>query len=448
MNIVQENIDGLNAILKVEIEENDYAGKVSSFLKKQQKTAQMHGFRPGKVPFGMIKKMYGVNAKVEEIQKAVNARLFKFIEEEKLDVLGQPIPKEDKQVIDWNTQKDFTFQYEVGLSPEFDVKLTAKKKFTAYDIQPDENLIDKYVEEISMRYGTVGSGDVVEEKDIVVADIAELEGGEAKENGVAKLANVSVEKASDVFKKQLVGAKIDAEFTVNIKEVYEGLEGGASLMGVDTAELEAAGNEFSVKVVSVSRMQAAELNQELFNKVYGEGTVSSIEEFRTKLSDEAKGMLDGQGKSKLRNDVVEYLLDSVKFDLPDSFLKRFIQATAKEPVTLEQIEADYDQHSNTFRWQLIENKLITTYELKVSDEEVKGKAKEMIAANFKQYGQEVADEDLDTYAATVLAKEDERQKLYNELYSDKILELVKEKCKIDVKGVTYDEFVKLSAKAK
>ena len=175
-----------------------------SFLKKQQKTAQMQGFRPGKVPFGMIKKMYGVNAKVEEIQKAVNARLFKFIEEEKLDVLGQPIPKEDKQVIDWNTQKDFTFQYEVGLSPEFDVKLTAKKKFTAYDIQPDENLIDKYVEEISMRYGTVGSGDVVEEKDIVVADIAELESGEAKENGVAKLANVSVEKAI----KDPVGAGI------------------------------------------------------------------------------------------------------------------------------------------------------------------------------------------------------------------------------------------------
>ena len=155
MNIIQENVDALNAVLKVEVEEKDYADKVNQFLKKQQKTAAMQGFRPGKVPFGLIKKMYGVNAKVEEIQKVINEGIFKYIEDEKLDVLGQPLPKEDEQQIDWSAQKEFTFQYELGLSPEINVKLTANKKFISYDIQPDENLIDKYVEEITMRYGTV-----------------------------------------------------------------------------------------------------------------------------------------------------------------------------------------------------------------------------------------------------------------------------------------------------
>ncbi len=446
MNIIQENVDALNAVLKVEVTEKDYADQVNQFLKKQQKSASMQGFRPGKVPFGLIKKMYGVNAKVEEIQKLINQSIFKYIEDEKLDVLGQPLPKEVDENIDWNTQKEFVFEYDLGLSPEINVKLTGNKKFISYDIQPDENLIDKYVDEITSRYGKVGTGDVVEAKDIVVSDIAELENGKIKEGGVAKLANVSVERATDDFKKKLIGLKPDAELTVNVAEIYGGVSEAATLMDVEESAIESAGKEYQFKVVSISRMVPAEINQELFDKVYGQGTINSIEEFRKKLSEEAKGMLDGQGKNKLRNDVVEYLLDSVKFDLPDSFLKKFIHATSKEPVTIEQIESDYDQHSSTFRWQLIENKLISDYEIKVDESEVVEKAKEMIATNFKQFGQEVPEEELENYAKTVLAKQEERQKMYNELYSDKILDLVSEKCKLESKEVTYDEFVKIASK--
>ena len=446
MNITQENVDALNAVLKVEVIENDYADQVNQFLKKQQKSASMQGFRPGKVPFGLIKKMYGVNAKVEEIQKLINDSIFKYIENEKLDVLGQPLPKEMDETIDWNTQKEFVFEYDLGLSPEIDVKLKASKKFISYDIQPDDNLIDKYVEEITSRYGTVGTGDVIEQKDIVVADIAELENGAIKEGGIAKLANVSVERATEDFKKKILGLKPDAELTVDVSEIYGGASEVATLLDVEESAIESAGKEFQFKVVSISRMVPSEINQELFDKVYGEATVNSVEEFRKKLADEAKGMLDGQGKNKLRNDIVEYLLDAVKFDLPDSFLKKFIHATSKEPVTIEQIEADYAQHSSTFRWQLIENKLISDHDIKVEESEVVEKAKEMIVANFKQFGQEVPAEELENYAKTVLGKQEEKQKMYNELYSDKIMNLVSEKCKLESKEVTYDEFVKLAAK--
>lgn len=445
MNITKENVDGLNAVLKVEIEEKDYADKVAQFLKKQQKSAQMQGFRPGKVPFGMIKKMYGVNAKVEEIQKTINEAIFGYIREEKLEVLGQPLPKEDDQIIDWENQKDFSFQYDLGLTPDFEVKLTAKKKFINYDIQPDDNLIDKYVEEISMRYGTVASADEAQEKDIVVADVAELENGEAKVDGLAKVLNVSVERCTEDFKKKLLGIKVDTELIVDVKDIYGNAHEAAHLFDVSEDVVNAAGSEFTFKVMSISRMAPSELNQELFDKVYGPGEVNSVEEFRTKLAEEAKGMLASQGKNKLRNDVTEYLLDSVKFDLPDAFLKRFIQATSKEPVSLEQVEAEYDQHSNAFRWQLIENKIVKDYDVSVEENEVMDKAKEMIAANFKQFGQEVPEADLENYAATVLAKQEERQKLYNEIYADKILEVVKEKCKLEEKEVTYDEFVKLAA---
>ena len=446
MNITQENVDALNAVLKVEVTENDYLSQVNQFLKKQQKSASMQGFRPGKVPFGLIKKMYGVNAKVEEIQKLTNESIFKFIKDEKIDVLGQPLPKEMDENIDWNTQKEFVFEYDLGLSPEINVKLTENKKFTSYDIQPDENLIDKYVEEITSRYGTAGEGDFIEEKDVVVSDIIELENGKVKEGGLSKLANVSVERATEEFKIKLIGLKPNEELVIDILNIFGSISEAAKLMDVKESSIESAGKEYQFKVVSISRMVPAELNQELFDKLYGEKSVNSIEEFRKKLAEEAQGMLDSQGKNKLRNDIVEYLLKSVKFDLPDSFLKKFIHATSKEPVTIEQIEADYEQHSSTFRWQLIENKLISEHQIKVEETEVVEKAKEMIVANFKQFGQEVPTQELESYAKTVLSKEEEKQKMYNELYSDKILDLVSEKCKLEPKKVTYDEFVKIASK--
>jgi trigger factor len=445
MNIKQENVDALNAVLKVEVTEKDYTGQVNQFLKKQQKSASMQGFRPGKVPFGLIKKMYGVNAKVEEIQKLTNESIFNYIKDKKLDVLGQPLPKEMDENIDWNTQKEFVFEYDLGLSPEIDIKLTGSKKFTSYDIKPDENLIDKYVEEITSRYGTAGAGDVIEEKDIVVSEITELENEKIKEGGLSKLANVSVERSTDDFKKRLIGLKPDAELVVDVSDIYGGISEVAKLMDVEESAIESAGKEFKFKVVSISRMVAAEINQELFDKLYGEAKVNSVEEFRKKLADEAQGMLDSQGKNKLRNDIIKYLLESVKFDLPDSFLKKFIQATSKEPVTIEQIEADYEQHSSTFRWQLIENKLISEHDIKVNESEVIDKAKDMIVANFKQFGQEVPAQELENYAKTVLEKEEERQKIYNELYSDKILDLVSEKCKLESKEVSYEEFVKIAS---
>jgi trigger factor len=446
MNITKENIDDLNAVLKVEVKEADYAGNVNEFLKKQQKTAQMQGFRPGKVPFGVIKKKHGLSAKIEEIQKVINRTMYRFIDSEKLNVLGQPLPKDNGVGIDWLAGKDFSIDYEVGLAPSFEVKFSARKKFTSYDIQPDENLIDSYVEEITMRYGAVGTAEIVEEKDIIIADLVELENGAPKEGGLVKLGNVEVERLNDAVKKQLLGGKVEDNITLNVKEIYGDIAEAAKLMDVETPVLAATSDEYSLKVVSISRMQAAEVSQELFDKVYGEGTVKSVDEFRTKLANEAKGMLGGQSKSKLRNDIVEYLLETTKFDLPDNFLKKFMVATSKEPTTFEAVDAEYDNYKNTLRWQLIENQLVSDNDIKIAPGDVREKAKEMIKANFAQFGQEVSDADLGNYADNVLAKGEEKKKIEDGLYSDMISEVIESKCKVEFKEVSYDEFVKISEK--
>lgn len=448
MNITQENVDQLNAVLKVEVSEKDYADTVLQTLKSHQKQAKMQGFRPGKVPFGLIKKMYGTSVKVEEINKLINSNIFEYINKEKLNVLGQPLPKETDATVNWANDKDFTFEYEIGLAPEFDVKLTAKKKFTEYTIEPDASLIDNYVEEMAMRYGKVSNPDDVSEKDIVTVDVTELVDGEPKEEGIAKMVSVSVDKINlKKDQKLFIGAKKDDIITTNFKKIYKEASEVAGLLDISEEELKAAGDEWQVQISSVSRMEPAELNQEFFDKVYGEGAVSSVEEFRNKVKEEAKGMLGGQGKVKFKNDVIEYLVENTKFDLPDDFLKRWLVAASEKPTTLEQISSEYDNYKKSLKWQLIENKIVSENDIKVEEEEVKNKAKELIKANFAQYGQTIDDESiLDSYAANVLAKEEERRRLYDDIYSDKVVEFVKDKCKIEEKEISYDDFVKLGTK--
>lgn len=443
MNITQEKVNDLNAVLKVEIVEADYNDKVQSVLRNQQKKATMPGFRAGKVPFGMIKKMYGTSVKVEEINRMVGSKITEYISENKLNILGQPLPK-DAQEVDFVNQNDFVLEYEMGLSPEVDVKLSTKDKFTYYNVVPDAQLVDNYMDEITMRYGKVSNPETVGEKDLVAIDIIELQDGELVEDGFAGLVTISAERLSDDNKKLFLGKKKDEKLVLDIKTLAGDLESSASLLNKKVEEIENVGNECQIEIGTISRMDAAELNQELFDKVYGPGTVSTVEEFRAKVQEEAQGMMGDQGKSKLKNDMIEYFLDKLKFDLPNEFMKKWLVLSSDGKISAESIEKDYEEYKKSIKWQVIENKLIQENDLKVEQAEVVAKAKEMIAMNFKQYGQEVPEEQLDQYAQGVLGKEEERRRLYDDLYYDKIIEVVKEKCKIEEKEIGYEAFVALA----
>lgn len=446
MNITQENIDDLNALLKIEITEADYNEKVQKTLKTQQKKASMPGFRPGKVPFGMIKKMYGTSVKVEEINRLVGAEITSYISENKLNILGQPLPVES-EVLDWENQTDFALQYEMGLSPEFDLELSAKDQFKYYNVVPDEKIIENYIEEITMRYGKVSNPTEVGDKDRVAIDIVEVKDGAVVEGGYAGLVTIGIDAiTNEKIKAEFLGKEKASKLSFDIKEIGTSVEESAAILTVKKEEIENTGNEFEIEIGTISRMEAAELDQELFDKVYGKDTVKTEDEFRVKVKEEAKGMMGDQGKSKLKSDLIDYFLENLKFELPDEFMKKWLVVSSDGKLNSETVEKDYENYQKSIKWQVIENKIIEENSLKVESEEVVNKAKEMIAANFKQYGQEVPEDQLAMYAQNILSKEEEKRRLYDELYYDKIIDLVKEKCKVEEEEIGYEDFVTLTTK--
>ena len=289
MNISKENIDSLNAVLKVELSEADYQERVTTVLANYRKTADMPGFRKGKVPLGVIKKRYGISVKVEEINKLVSDSLTKYIVDEKLDILGNPLPKESVQ-IDWEKQDDFVFEYELGLSPSFELKISKKHKIDYYTIKADAVMIDRYAEDIAKRYGKMSSPDLVQEKDLVYGTFNELDAKQTKvEGGLTNQASISLDAVKlKKLKNEFIGSKKGAVIFLDPKKAFENDTDAAAMLNIDKkayAELKAT---FSFTIDNISRMQPAKLNTELFDKVYGAGVVKNEKEFRLKIAAEAE----------------------------------------------------------------------------------------------------------------------------------------------------------------
>lgn len=444
MNITQENIDELNAVLKVKVVADDYLPKVESALKEHQKRASVPGFRPGKVPTGMIKKMYGKSILVDEINKLLNDSLYKYLHENKIEVLGNPLPKADSQ-IDWDNQKDFEFLYEMGLAPKFNVELSSKDKFAYKTVKIDEELVNKYVTDVAKRYGKVEQVEVSTAADLLNGDFVELDAnGEILPGGVFKTGSLFLERVKDEeIKKQLTGLKKDDKVILEANKIFENPADLATLLGIDKDA--AAGFKAKVQftVKSVSHLAPAEVNQEFFNKIYGEGTVNSEEEFRAKVRQELATMFVNDSERKFYNDVVEHLMNKINFDLPKDFLKRWIIAVNEKPVTAEQVEAEFDGYAKGLKWQLIENKIIKENNIAVTKEEVVDHTKELILEQFGKYNPvPMEDEELNQTAQRVLANEEEAKKLYEKLYGQKVLTLFKSKFTIENQEVSYDDFFK------
>jgi len=445
MNITQQKIDDLNAVLNVEVQLADYQEKVEGALRKHQKNAKMQGFRPGKVPMGLVKKMYEPSVKVEEINRLVSKSLEQYIVDNKIEIIGQPLPKENAgNTYDWHNQDDFKFTYELGISPKFEIPLSTKVSFNQYKVTVDDAMADKFIKDITKRYGKMTAPEAASAEDMLYVDISELDAaGVEKEDGVHKMTVLPLEEVSKKAVDLFIGKKKDEELTLDPSVLYDDKAKVATLLGIDKAAVASLGKSFKVKIVNVSKLEPAEMNQELFDKIYGNGVVTSVEEFRAKVKEETSGMLTEQVLAKLKNDVINYLLENVQLTLPDEFLKRWLVAASQKPTTLEQIEKEYDHYKKGVKWQLIENKIIKENDLKVEYTELQEKTKELVRANFKQYGQEVDEEQLASIVVNVLQKEEERRNIYDALYSEKIVNVVKSKCKVEEKVISYDDFLKL-----
>ena len=444
MNITQERIDDLNALLKVQVSAADYQDKVDAVIQNYRKTANIPGFRKGKVPVVQIKKMYGKAILMEEVNKLIQEGIYNYITENKIEVLGNPLPITTE--VDWDNASDFDFEFEMGLSPAFEVKMDKKSKFDYLKIEADKKMVDHYTTDMAKRYGSMTNPEKSKKTDLVMGEFIQLDSeGNVLEGGINHTASVALDLVTDKkAQKALTGIAQDEEVVMKITNKFSG--DVAHMLNISKEDAENLNSDFRFTVKSINRMTPAEMNQELFDKVFGKGTVKNEKEFKAKIKEDVEKSFVGDSDNKLKNDVILHLIEKVKLELPDAFLKKWLVQTNENGLTAEQVEAEYEQYSKSLKWQLIENKIIKDNELEVKHEDVIAHTKELIIQNFSQYGQPAPeDKKLDEIAAQVLTKEEERKKVYNQLYDEKTLALYKEKFKLTDKTVTYDEFVKLAS---
>ncbi len=448
MKLTQSKAKDLMATITVELVAADYTEKVDKVLKDYRKTADVPGFRKGKTPMSIINKKYRTSVIVEEVNKLLQDELYKHISAEKVRVLGSPMPI-DETPIDWENTEDFTFQYEVGLAPDFDVKITAKDKLNYYKIKADAKLVDGYCTDIAKRYGKMSNPELSVEGDLIFCAISQLDvDGNVMSNGISNEATVAMEYIADAkIKKQFVGVKKDDVLKVNVMKAFTNHSDLGSMLNVSHDALHnLTSEEFQFTVKNINQLAPAELTTELFDKVYGEGTVKDVKEFKAKVQAEAEGQFVGESDRMLKNDIVTYFIEKLKLQMPDDFLKRWLVQTSEQPITMEMLATEYDMYAKSLQWQLIENKILENYEVKVTQEDVLNQTKKLIGSQMKQYGQPEGDDaQLTDIATNILKNEEERKKIYDQIFDERTLVVYKENFKLTEKNVTYDEFVKLAS---
>jgi trigger factor len=436
MNITKEQIDELNAVVKVAITKDDYQDKVESILKDYRKQANIPGFRKGQVPLGLIKKQYGKAVLVDEVNKLLQDNLNKYLTEEKLDVLGNPLPKQQDN-FDWD-KEEFDFEFELGLAPNFEVSLKTKKPITHYKIVADQKMIDEQVERIQKQYGKLVSKSEVGKKD-ELSGTFKNEKEEIAHKSILELDKVDSKKAIS----NLVGKKAGDVVTLKTKGLLKENYLLASALGIPAEKAKNLNIEVDFEIAEINEREPATLNQELFDKLYGPGTITTVKELKERIKKDSEKQFEQQSEQKLLNDVTEYFIDNTKFKLPSGFLTRWIQLTGEEPLTPEQATAEYEKSEKGLRYQLIEGKIIKDHNISIQFDELKDFAKGFIKSQMAQFGQmNPKEEELDNIAARVLGNQDEVRRLSEQLMSQKLLQLYKEKVNLKTKEVTYENFVK------
>ena len=449
MNVTKESVDKLNVLLKVTLESADYQPKVDKTLLDYRKKAAIPGFRKGKVPMSYVKKQYGKAVLAEELNKMVSNAIYNYIEDEKLDILGGPLPKEDAELNgDFDNPDTFVFTYEAGLSPEIDIKLSNKSKYEHTKVKIDKKLIDKQIDDLSRRYGKLVSGEVVGEKDMVLGQFVELnEDNTIKEGGILNSSTISLEFVEDkATKKLLVGKRIGEKVNISASKVARGESDMAAMLGIKQEELSGINDHFQFTVNEVKVMEPAELNQELFDKLYGKDEVKSEEEMRNRISTDLAQMFDEDSDKILARRITNDLIDKTKVSLPDDFLKRWILASQKDGnLTMAEIEKEYDAYAKGLKWQLIQKEIFKANDLKLNQEEVLAFTKQMIAKQYAQYGMPApADKELTTTAKNFLGKKEEAERIYDMVAQEKLTQFFKDTVKLNEKEVDYDTYLKIA----
>lgn len=436
MNITRKDIDALNAVVTVNIEKDDYATKVEKILSDYRKTANIPGFRKGHIPMGMIKKQYGKAVLIDEVNKLLQEVLSKYINDEKLDVLGNPLPKPQDD-LNWDTD-NFVFEFELGMAPQFDVKLKGRKAITKYNIIANDKMINNQVDNIRKQYGKLVSKDVVETGDEITGTFLNEE-EEINANSTFSL-DVLKGKANE---KKFIGAKTGDMVTLKTKSLFKEPKDLMTYLKVSNEKAEGLEVEVSFTISEINKRELADLDQELFDKLFGEGKIASVTELKERIKADSEKQFLQQADQKLLNDVTEHLVETTKFDLPSEFLQKWMQTSGETEITLEQAKEEYEKSEKSIRYQLIEGKLIQENDLQIQFDDLKAFANDMIKSQMAQFGQlNPSEKELDDIAARILSNKDEVKRLSDQLMSQKLLELFKAEANLKDKEISYDDFVK------
>lgn len=442
MDITLNKKDNTNASIKIILNEADYQPNVEQKIKEYRKNANIKGFRPGKVPASYIKKLYGKSVLVEEINSLLSKSLTDYIKENDLKILGEPIPnQEDAAKIDWDNQKDFEFEYTLGLVDEFDIKLDDKFKVEKYVIEVTDKVMKETMDNLTKQHGETESVEESKAEDSLEGKLSTAD-GEVQEKVV-----LPIEDAEKKAQKQFVGVKKGDEVKFDIAKTFKSAEAKSRLLGQNETDAEAASGEYILTVSDIKRTKPAEINQELFDKVFGKDAVKTREEFDQKVKETIAENYDRETENLLNRDLVDSLVEKTKFELPDEFLKNWLLLSNEGKITQEQIDKEYDLYTKDLRFNLIKNKIAEANQenIKVEHTDVMDYTKKMIAEQFGAYG--MADqlgENMDSFAQNYLQGEngENYRKVYEEMLNKRVLDFIKDKITIKEKKVDLDGFKK------
>ena len=451
MNISLENIDKVSALLTIKMEKADYAEKVEKSLKDYRKKANIPGFRPGQAPLGLLKKRFGREVAAEEVNKLLGEKLYAYIKENNLNVLGEPLPTEGRQQdIDFDTMDSFEFVFDLALAPEFEVAVSGDDTIDYYNITVDDKMIDGQVKMYAQRAGGYDKVDVYESNDMVKGLLAELD-----ENGNTKEGGIQVENAimmpeyfkNDEQKAIFNGCKVNDVLVFNPSKAYEGRDVElSSLLKISKEEVAGVTSNFSFQVQEITHFKEAELNQELFDQVFGKGVVNSEEEFRAKISSTLAEQFESDSDYKFLLDLRTYLMNKVgKLQFADAILKRYMRLTNKNKDE-KFVEDNYEKSLEELTWHLIKEKLVKAYGIKIENDDLKEMAKSITKTQFAQYGMiNVPDNVLENYAGEMLKKQEQVESLVNRCIDDKLVKAVKGVVKLENKPISAEDFNKMFA---
>jgi trigger factor len=447
MNISQEKKDSLNAVITINISTEDYQARVEKAIKDQAKKATIPGFRKGMVPSSHIKRMYGKSILVDEINNLLSDTLNNYLNEQQLEVLGQPLPKTDNaKEFNWDFNDNFEFNYEVGLAPEFTVDFSADDKLTLYKIKVDDETLASRIKNLRRSYGKMTNPDVSADDDVLYAELKQLSpDGSVFEDGISNITSVRLDQIQDeAIKASLIGLKKDDVVELDIQQAFNNDAAKvAGLLKIEESEAADLKSKFQLTVKNINRLEESDLNQAFFDKILEPGTVTTEEEFRAKITEELEGMMVQDADNKLQTEMYNYVLDQIHFELPDEFLKRWLKVT-NEKLSDEELNGGYEDFARNLKWTLIGNKVISNNNIKIEYEDVLGLAKQRIDAQFRMYSQQpISEEQLNQYAVQFLQDKENANRIFEEAKSLKVYQYLKGVVTLNEKEINFDEFSKL-----